>query len=553
MSGSEAVERFTHTPFVCGYLGPDARGHWPALQAAAPVPVKVRSTGRFHAFAASKAPGLERVAGRQAWVWGRHLVSEKAPGSWREAAHELNLAGFWVDHDEVRLHTNPLAHAEIYARVLDGTTYFANRVDPLVSLGSAPLHTDWVAWAEHLAIGGASHDHTMFEEVRRLDYSESRLVRGGRQLRSRDTAPWMHVDSIDGDTDAVLEAALDQMPEPGSQAPSALGLSGGWDSRFIAVLLARRGVAPPSAWTAHKDMGHVDDSVFAAAVAEALGLEHHDTGPDGPAYWLRHREPVLRRMEHECVLHTWLAPLSARVRRRGAPVWDGLHGDLLLRSAAVNAGLLWSGPRAAQREAQWVRLGGRRLDVSTGAIRMDLRRRFHEEARAAYFEAGRPFEGQATELVMRTVVTKGARITGASPSRLMAPEVRLLLPFAAPAFFEAAVRVSPVVKSGTSWYPDLIARLDPAVAALPSTNDQPEHIPLGRRPGQMSRRVVRSQTEKIAADPVVLAMFHPRAQSHLRAGRALRSTGVTMETIQWGEALASWRARYRDRLVDEGL
>ena len=114
------------------------------------------------------------------------------------------------------------------------------------------------------------------------------------------------------------------------------------------------------------------------------------------------------------------------------------------------------------------------------------------------------------------------------------------------------MRVSPVVKSGTSWYRDLIARLNPTVAALPSTNDQPEHIPMEAVPGQLRGRVVRRQAEKICADPVVLAMFHPKAQNHLREGRALGATGVQMETIQWGEALASWRARYRDRLVDEG-
>ena len=92
----ETVERFAHTPFVCGYLGPDAGGHWESLLGAAPAPVKVRSTGRVHGFAASKAPGLERVTGRRAWVWGRHVHTDRKPATWREAAHDLGLAGFWV-------------------------------------------------------------------------------------------------------------------------------------------------------------------------------------------------------------------------------------------------------------------------------------------------------------------------------------------------------------------------------------------------------------------------------------------------------------------------
>jgi hypothetical protein len=549
---AETAERFTHTPFVCGYLGADAGGHWSSLLEAAPVPVKERSRGRFHAFAASKAPGLERVPGHRAWTWGRYLVTRRAPRDWRDAAHDLALAGFWVSDGEVRLHTDALGHHSLYARVLDGTTYFSSRTDPLVRLGDSLLHTDWVAWAEHLALGGMAHDHTPFEEVRRLDFAESRVVRQGRQVRSRDTAPWMHVDDLDGTAADVLEAALDEMPAPGSQEASALGLSGGWDSRFIGILLAHRGVAPPSAWTAHKDMGMDDDRAFAPAVAAALGMEHHDAGPDR-GYWPLHREPTLRRFEHEHALHTWLAPMSARVRRLGVPVWDGLHGDLLLRSVAVNTDLLWAGPRAAQREAQWIRLGGKRMDVATEAIRLDLRRRFHDEARASYLEGGRVFEGQASELVFRTATTKGARITGASPYRLLAPEAPVLAPFAAPAFFEAAVRVPPIAKFGTGWYVDLMSRLDPEVARLPSTNDQPEHVPLGRTPGQMRPRVLRAQAEAICADPVVLAMFHPRAQNLLREGRAMRDTGISMVAVQWGEALASWRARYRDRIADERL
>ena len=259
---------------------------------------------------------------------------------------------------------------------------------------------------------------------------------------------------------------------------------------------------------------------------------------------------MLRRLEHEVVLHTWLEPMSARLRRLGLPVWDGLHGDNLLRSAAVDDDVLWAGPRAAQREAQWQWLGGRRLEISTYALRQDLRRRFHEDARTAVMDGGAVFADQASELVMRGIATKGARMLAAAPRRLLGPETRVLLPFAAPAFIEAACRVSVVHKRG-DWYRELIARLDPRVAALPSTNDRPEHIPAPGRPGQLSRRVQRAQAAAICADPVVLAMFHPRAQDDLRAGRGMRADGLSMETLQWGEALASWRARYRDRLADD--
>ena len=50
---------------------------------------------------------------------------------------------------------------------------------------------------------------------------------------------------------------------------------------------------------------------------------------------------------------------------------------------------------------------------------------------------------------------------------------------------------------------------------------------------------------------MVRSLFRTSAQVHLRAGRALGETGISLEELQWAQTFASWRARYADRLVDE--
>lgn len=549
---TQAPERFGHTPFVCGYLGPDAGGHWASLLAAAPAPVKVRSTGPRHGFAASRAPGLERIKGRRAWVWGRHLLTERAPADWREAAQDLGLAGFWVGGGELRVHTDSLGVVEVYARELDGTTYVANRVDPLARLGSAPLHTDWEAWADQLLLFGMSHHRTPFTEVRRLDFAESRCWRDDRARRVRDVPAWMLTDRLDGTAEEALDALVAQMPTGGDE-PSAMGLSGGWDSRMIAVLCAHRGLRMPSAITSHQDTGHVADPELAPAVAQALGMEHRTVGLRGPAQWIRLREPHLRRSGHETMLHTWMAPYTRELRKLRVPVWDGLFGDVLFRAAGVSSLVQWAGPLSAQREMQWDIQGGQFVRTMHG-LRPDLVRWLHDDARRNFFADTEVFTGLASELTMRVATTKSLRILGAAPTRLVAPEVPLRLPFTTPEVVAAGTAIPPVKKAQTGWFGSVIARLDPVVGALPSTNDAGFPDPLGPKPAiQMDPRVVAWCAEQVVADDLVRSMFRPRAQDHLRAGRALGETGISLEELQWAQTLASWRARYGDRLADERL
>jgi hypothetical protein len=175
-------------------------------------------------------------------------------------------------------------------------------------------------------------------------------------------------------------------------------------------------------------------------------------------------------------------------------------------------------------------------------------------SRRNFFADNEVFDGLASEFTMRVAVTKSLRILGAAPTRLVAPEVPVWLPFTAPEVVAAGAAVPPVKKAQTGWYGRLIERLDPVVGSMPSSNDAGYPDPLGPRPAaQMHPDVLAWCAERVVADDVVRSLFRPRAQNHLRAGAALGDTGISLHELQWAQTLASWRARYADRLVDERL
>ena len=549
-----ARERYRDTPFVCGYLGRDRAQLWADLLAAAPVKAVERSRGPFHAFAASRASGLERVRGQDAWTWGRYIRSRRRPRTWTEAAQDLALAGLWVEgrarSPTVTLHTDALGMQGIFVREIDGTTYFASRSEPLARLGDRLLHIDWDAWGAHLYLGGFAFGATGFREIRRLGFAEALVLSRSAVTSRREVPGWMTTDRRDGGVDEILDALLDEMPPAGSDEESALGLSGGWDSRLIAVLLHHRGARPPTCWTTHKDTGTVDDIEYAGQVAAALGWELSVLQQRGARYWRRHRESTLWRFEHEVVLHTWLAGVSARIRRLGVPVYDGLGGDGLTRLSAVPEHVLKAGDLHDQREAAWFVAGGHRR-LFFDALRPSLVQRWHEETRQAYLADGAVFEGSTSELIIRGATMKTNRIIGLSPMRLLAPEVPVRLPFMAPRVVEVTLRIPPETKYDKQLYRDLLARLNAGVGSLPSTNDGPESIASSSPPGQFQPEVMASSAHRIVADELVLSAFRPAARDVLREGLGGPGTPVSTQAIQWGEVVASWRERFRDVLADD--
>lgn len=551
-SSPVAPERFRDTPLVCGYLGPDRAGLWPGLTSAAPVPVVVRSTGPYHGFAASDAPGLEPVPGHQngptAWCWGRYVSERRPPSGWQDAAQELGLAGFWANPDAVRVHADALGFQGVYFRELAGTTYFSNRVHPLAVLGDGPLHPDWRAWGHQLYVCSFPGSATAFTEVSRLVFGQSVRLQGGTVTLDRSIPEWLLTGRDDGTPEEVLEALRASVPAEVAREPSVLTLSGGWDSRMLALLLTRYG-GRPQTWSTHKDTGGVEDVEYAASVAAALGLDNHVVPTDGPGYWARHREPSLLRFEHEVSLHTWFTPLAARVRRLGLLVWDGIAGDILIRFANGSV-IVDAGDRAAQRHAQWTTWSRTGVPaVNYYGVRPDLAQLWWQEGYAEYLRGGAIFDGLPSELALRAITHKTNRQIAAAPLRLFAPDVPVGLPFISAPSMRVLSRLATERLADGAFYRDLLHRLSPEVAGLPSTNDGLRRIPRTTRPGQDHRRVFSSMATEIAADPTVLSLFTPEAQAALREG-APRGV-VSREVLQWAQNLASWRRRYAGWLTDD--
>jgi hypothetical protein len=314
---------------------------------------------------------------------------------------------------------------------------------------------------------------------------------------------------------------------------------------MLSLLLTAQGGAP-QAWSTHKDSGGIEDVEYAAAVASTLGLDHHVVAPDGPAYWARHREPSLLRFEHEVSLHTWFTPLAARVRRLGLPVWDGAAGDILIRFAN-GAEMVTAGERPAQRHAQftkWSRVNA----VDYTPVRSELATQWWDDGFTDYVEGGAVFDGLPCELALRAASLKTSRQIGPSPLRLFAPDVPVRLPFITAPATRALTRIATERLTDYELYREVLRRLDPKVAGLPSTNDGLPRVPRGGRPGQDHPAVLAALATEIAADAVVLALFTPDAQAALTAAQP-RGV-VSRPVLQWGQNLASWRRRYAGRISD---
>jgi asparagine synthase (glutamine-hydrolysing) len=155
--------------------------------------------------------------------------------------------------------------------------------------------------------------------------------------------------------EVLLKAVERQLP---GRARSALLLSGGIDSMFLAALLVRRfGVAPAGFTYRYADYhGKFNESERAHAAARHLGLEHHNmtVGP----------QDVADNLERMLIAHN-------------GPVSYGAHSAILRDVAASGAEVLYNGqgngalyPSAAELAGQFLS----RLPLPHGAIASGLDR-----------------------------------------------------------------------------------------------------------------------------------------------------------------------------------
>ncbi|MBC6458772.1 asparagine synthase-related protein [Actinomadura sp. HBU206391] len=541
-----AVEiSYRKRPYVCGAIGRVDPETLRRLRDASPGGLREVRSSPVATLWATGTPDRWKAASRSGYFWGS-LSEGAAPASWAEAAERRLAAGLEFTGDEAVLHTCALGMQDLYLRRHGDAVYFSVRIDPLLDIADGPLHVDWSAWAGILAVTGPVGDATPFQEVRRMVAATAWRARPG-VLERRDFEPsWLGAEPT-GDTTAA--DIVEIVASHSGARRAAITLSGGWDSRLLAILATRRRRRRMVAWTTSNDDGRDRDIEYAGAVAGALGLSHQVFMP-GPDAWTEEHSDVRRRVNFQTTHHVWIMPLARRLHTRDEQFLDGLAGDVLLKSLFVDRQTAEAGDPRHQRRLLWDKLAESRLRryelfaPGVGAA-------FEEMSRSAFDGAVARFEGHPAAPTLGVLHTRTARAIASSAQWLLGPEIDVRLPFVHPDVINAALRVPLGTKVGGGFYREILQTADPRVAALPSTNDTP---PKGKRGA-------RRQTEPAAlaamADAILsgegarqvlsaelrLALRDPNALTLL--GRSL--TGLRV--LNWASLLGEWQATYASRLA----
>jgi hypothetical protein len=221
-----------------------------------------------------------------------------------------------------------------YALLKDGVAV-SDSVAELLGLGASAEFDD-DAMAAFLRLGFFLREDTPFRSIRAvppagiLEWRAGELqVCGGKCRREVDTSIG-HKEAVEGFVELFREAIGRSLPADHHRC--ALPLSGGRDSRHIALELHRRGITPRLVLTQHHFPTHRDDdAAVAGALCRHLGWPH-TTVPQTS-------DPLASELEKnrlfDCLTdeHAWFLPSSYRILGAGIDtVFDGLAGDALSQS-----------------------------------------------------------------------------------------------------------------------------------------------------------------------------------------------------------------------------
>jgi hypothetical protein len=213
----------------------------------------------------------------------------------------------------------------------------------ILASGLVDLAPDPAAWGGLVGFGHHLGDHTATTAVRRAA-AGSVLVYDARRGAWSDEPPaihgyWRwptrsrHTSLAQVDTGAIvgtLAESVDGYREYGREG--AVLMSGGFDSRLVACVLKRAGLAPPALIVGHPEEHDDADGRYAAAAARRLGLrcEVHRAAADFYATDAYRR--YLRLIEgSNTSLGLFIARVAAFIRPEHGAVWEGVAPNAMQR------------------------------------------------------------------------------------------------------------------------------------------------------------------------------------------------------------------------------
>jgi hypothetical protein len=169
-------------------------------------------------------------------------------------------------------------------------------------------------------------------------------------------------------------------------------------------------------------------------------------------------------------MHGWLEPLAATLRARGAPVVDGLGGDVLFKGLFQDPEDDLAGQSRAARRRLFERLGGWHAarDDAWSNQAMEL---FSDVVFDDFDRSIMPMTEGPNWQMLVVLTTRTARAVALAPLRLFGPEPDLYLPFISLPVLAAAFDSGVRRQRGDHFYRQLIASVDPSLERMPSTND----------------------------------------------------------------------------------
>lgn len=535
-------------PYVCGAIGPWEPSRLRRLLAASPAASQIHSDPRATLWSSSPLPGW-RTEAASGWFWSP-LADGVPPGSWASASEGRLAGGLALDGTAAILHTCALGVQDLYTSDVNGALYFATDIDPLLAVIDGPLHSDWSAWASILAIGGPIGPETPFEEVRRMEAATGIRVDGGQRGVVSFEPSWLAVEPTGCEPSDVVDAVRAHVPSARGFQRTAVTLSGGWDSRLLAALAAKRSRRPLLGWTTSTDDGYEHDVPLSRPVAAALGMKHRVFIQDADAYRTE-CVPVFERLQHQTPMHTCFMPLARRIARRSEPLLDGLAGDTLLRG--FDAEIHETTSVDAQREALWtsIAIGDGRLVETWFAP--GVAARLKDASRESFAAATRAFDGHPSGPRLAYLATRTVRGVAQAPLRLFGPETDVRMPFLHPDVITIAQRVPlATIHNGAFYRRILDVAMGDGVGALPSSNDPDTYSGGARLPRRQRHPLALSEMiARITADDTVAGLLGKELQPALddvNARDRICTFNGPRSTLQWASMLAHWRKKYAHRL-----
>lgn len=529
---------------MCGALGSYDRDRVRRLAAALNADARVVHEDAESILLLDREPLRWQGRRQRGLGWIEGTAWRGGASDWDEASRS-GACGLVIEGRRRYLHSSVNGLGSVYWMRDGDAVYFASEIDPLVQATSGPFSIDWDAWASIIVLRFPAGERTPFAEISRLE-PFSVLHRRRRRFRPHSpTWPWAEVEPRLDRTSAAEAMLYGFRQEVAAlDAPAAVPLSGGRDSRMVACLLAEAGKAS-GALTVGDDEGDTFEEDLAAPVAAALGIPHERlrAQPEQyPANW----EERARLVEHQFVDHAWLVPLAQRIGGAGEPVADGFAIDALLQRGSRFYTPETLDHRHPRRASLALFDSMRRYGLAHLAVADRFRRPLIVRAWELFQAAAKPFEGHPSQATLAFYRTRTARGISRYPSGLLGSQARVLTPGASDAVAIAALSATPEARDGDALYPAVFDLVNGPVGRLPSTSDTQ------RRPPSLPRcwcaePAIEAHRRRLADGPLAEHLSAELREWLNAPGRGDLPTDLRlgMEAVS---LLHSWWHRYRDRL-----